>query len=48
MISSMKSSRFFCKYATIAVFAVSAIMFFPNIVFAKGAVIGYASGDGID
>ena len=37
--------RFLRKYAAIAAFAVSAIVFLPAALFAKGAVVGYVWGN---
>jgi hypothetical protein len=39
-------NRFFQrKFAAILIFAVSAIVFLPEALYAKGAVIGYATGN---
>ena len=41
----MKSKCNFRKFSAILAVSVSAIIFLPVSAFAKGAVIGYASGD---
>jgi hypothetical protein len=33
------------KYAAVLALAVSAALFLPEVMFAQGAVVGYASGD---
>ena len=39
-----KNRRILRKYAFVLAFAVSAIVFLPKALFAKGAVIGYVYG----
>ena len=41
----MEKSRFFRKFCAISALAVSAFMSLPQVVFAKGAVVGYVWGD---
>ena len=41
----MKNKNFLRKYAVLLAFAVSAIVFLPEALLAKGAVIGYAWGN---
>ena len=41
----MKNNCIFRKYAVTLALAVSAIVFLPEVLFAKGAVIGYVYGD---
>ena len=40
----MKNRSNYRKYAAIAAFAISAILFLPEALFAKGAVVGYVYG----
>jgi hypothetical protein len=41
----MINRRNFRQYATILAFAVSAVLFLPEVAFSKGAVIGYVWGN---